>query len=135
MMPQLSLRSASVYSLERCSGLPESLAGACSFPPLLPWLPLAGVLSLPKKAAGMCRLWILPVAPLGSLSVMKICSGTCQPGPFLMSQLTLALMKGFASEQLKLMLHVEADLQGAQSAMQVWPSIVQSMLMLVNAVN
>ena len=69
----------SLYSLERCSGLPESLAGAPSCCPLLPGEPFRPCLplSLPRNAAGMLRLWIFPVAPLGSLSVMKICSGTC----------------------------------------------------------
>ena len=63
-----------LYSLEWASGLPESLAGggcclAASPEPLL--------FLLPRNAAGMWRLWILPVAPLGSLSVINICSGTC----------------------------------------------------------
>ena len=31
------------------------------------------------KAVTMWRRWILPVAVLGSLSVTKICCGTCSP--------------------------------------------------------
>lgn len=65
------------HSLERMDGAPAAAAPAVAFfftpPPSPPPPPEAP----PMKCPTMCLRWILPVAVLGSLSVIKMRSGTC----------------------------------------------------------